>query len=84
LLVLVDVVFDVVFDVEAEDPVDVVLEDDVAPLELVVSGMVGELELPPPPPPQEAKTTKNNVRMINFILDKTSCLLSGWCLYGEF
>ena len=72
MLVLVDVVFDV----EAEDPVDVVLEDDVAPLELVVSGMVGELELPPPPPPQEAKTTKNNERMIGFILNKTLCLLS--------
>ena len=73
---------DVVFDVEAEDPVEVVLEDDVAPLELDVSGMVGELELPPPPPPQEAKTTINNGRMIDFILDKTSCLLSRWHHYG--
>ena len=66
-----------VVEVEDVDPVEVVLELD-------VSGMVGELELPPPPPPQEAKTTKNNVRMIDFILDKTSCLLSGWYLYGEF
>ena len=78
MLILVDVVFDV----EAEDPVDVVLEDDVAPLELVVSGMVGELELPPPPPPQETKTTINNEKMIGFILNKTSCLLSRWYLYG--
>ena len=78
MLVLVDVVFDV----EAEDPVDVVLEDDVAPLELVVSGMVGELELPPPPPPQETKTTINNERMIDFILNKTSCLLNRWYRYG--
>ena len=82
MLALVDVVFDVVFDVEAEDPVDVVLEDDVAPLEVVVSGMVGELELPPPPPPQETKTNINNERMIVFILNKTSCLLSRWYRYG--
>ena len=82
MVALVDVVFDVVVDVEAEDPVDVVLEDDVVPLELDVSGMVGELELPPPPPPQEAKTIINNERMINFILDKTSCRLDRWYRYG--
>ena len=66
---------DDVVEVEDVDPVEVVPELD-------VSGMVGELELPPPPPPQETKTTINNERMIVFILNKTSCLLSRWYRYG--
>ena len=60
---------DDVVEVEDVDPVEVVPELD-------VSGMAGELELPPPPPPQDIKTARNNVEIINFILDRTSYLLA--------